>query len=161
MNKEKLRKIAAVVLGTSMTAGIALAMDGCSEQQLETQEGIYANQLLKELAFKTELNFATSNMTDIDYNQTIRNGVHVIGLTLDGFYIPFRYIEDYDVKSEFVVDEAFYNEFKTSNKSDINILYEVLSSLIENYTPSKIEVNDKIVYEGNKPMKSLMSDLVL
>lgn len=155
---KKLGKLAALAIAAGITSGGYFA--GCTNES-KSQESEYAIKLAKELEFKTELDFNYDGMTDIEYNQTIRNNNHIIGLTLDGFNVVGKYAVDYVIKSEFSVDEEFYNAFKALDKSNISELYNSSSTLIEKYTPYKVTVNDEILYEAPISTNTPTYDIVM
>ena len=150
MDKEKMKKIAAMILGSSIAAGTTLGMTGCNEQK---NECLYATKLYDRLVFKMEKDYdlCGNDVDYIDYNYAIIKGDYTIGLNLTSthnyYYAPY---EEDILETRFVVDKDFYNKFTNSDLDDLFTLYTLSDEMIINYDPTVIKINGEVVYSSEE-----------
>lgn len=147
MDKKRLKKIASLVTSASLIAGSA-SLFGCKDVESKQEEIEYATQLAKELRFKFQFEVPeTVLFAHVFYEQTKRNDKNILGVTIDGSILYST--RDYDLKMEYSIDDKLYQEFKSADKTDLSLMYNMTSSLIEDNYPMFLMADNKIIY-GSK-----------
>lgn len=150
MDKKRLKKIASLVTGASLIAGSA-SLFGCTDVESQQEEIKYITQLANELRFKFQFRFPDAvEFKDVVYEQTKRNDKNILGITIEGSY---GYRNDYDLKMEYSIDDELYKEFKSADKTDLSLMYNMTSSLIEDNYPVFLMANNDIIYKSETTIR--------
>ena len=148
MKNGKIKKMAAVILASSISAGAGFGMVACKNGDNESD---YATKLYDRLAFKMEKDFdlCGENVDLVDYNYAIVKGEPTIGLTLTALSYHYHAPLEKDIlEARYVVDKEFYDKFTNSDLEDLKTLYSLSDEMIINYDPSTIKLNGQIVYQS-------------
>ena len=154
MDKKRLKKIASLVTSASLIAGSA-SLFGCKEAESQQEEIKYATQLANELRFKFQFEIPEEVLfKHVFYEQTKRNGNNILGVTIDGTIQYYRYGPiDYDLKMEYSIDDELYEEFKSADKTDLSLMYNMTSSLIEDNYPMFLMADDEVIYKSETAIR--------
>lgn len=156
MDKKRLKKIASLVTSASLIAGSA-SFFGCTDVESQQEEIKYATQLANELRFKFQFEFPEDVMfKHVFYEQTKRNDNNILGITIDGVAQVGRglaTVRDYDLKMEYSVDDKLYEEFKSADKTDLSLMYNMTSSLIEDNYPMFLMADGEIIYKSETAIR--------
>ena len=143
-----MKKIAAMILGASISAGTTLGMTGCNN----IDEARYATKLYDRLSFKIDKKYdLCGNDVDLlDYHYAIIKGDYTIGLNLTAIDNRSITSEPDILETRFVVDKEFYDKFTNSDLDDLFTLYTLSDEMIINYDPTVIKINGEIVYSSEE-----------